>query len=219
MQENEAPYQALGVEWDMQLRLSFIGIQDAFWSTLVGMRRGEYLICSGQQVPGIAAILNAKDRTIVRYLYRGTVYGFRSTLLGLLDSPVQLFLLSYPGTVETVNLRAHQRISCLIPATAELRGSKISGAVTDLSVNGCRFAFVVPKEDDFSFDPQEEASLSVQIPGVDIPKTVGLLVKNATRQGDKVMLGGIFSNLDGDTQRAVQDYIETVEDFANLAEG
>jgi hypothetical protein len=218
MQENETPYQALGVEWDMQLRLSFVGIQDSFWSTLVGMRRGEYLICTGQQVNGIAAILKAKDRTIIRYLYHGTVYGFRSTLLGMLDDPVHLFLLSYPATVETVNLRAHQRISCLIPATADLRGSTIHGAVTDLSVDGCRFVFSVPAGGDFSFDPQEEASLSVQIPGLNVPKTVGLLVKNATRQGDKVMLGGLFNNPDGDIQRAIEDYIGTVEEFANLAE-
>lgn len=219
MHENETPYQALGVEWDMQLRLSFVGIQDSFWSTLVGMRRGEYLICSGQLISGISTVLNKMDRTIVRYLYRGTVYGFKSTLLGVLDDPVQLFVLSYPGAVETVNLRAHERISCLIPATAELHGSKIDGAVTDLSVDGCRFAFVVPRDDEFSFDPQEEASLSVQIPGLDIPKTVGLLVKNATRQGDKVMLGGLFNNPDGDMQQAVQDYIGTVEEFARLAEG
>ena len=104
----------------MQLLLRFSGFAESYKTTLVGMERGRYLICSAPYVPGIWTVLNAADQTTVRYLCEGVVYGFKCTLLTALDKPFRLLVLSYPENIETVNLRQHQRIPCLIPAKAKV---------------------------------------------------------------------------------------------------
>jgi len=58
----------IGVEWGMQLQLRFSGFAESYKTTLVGMERGRYLICSAPLLPGLWTVLNASDQTTVRYL-------------------------------------------------------------------------------------------------------------------------------------------------------
>ena len=109
----------------MQLQLRFSGFAESYKTTLVGMERGRYLICSAPVLPGLWAVLNAPDQTTVRYLCEGVVYGFKCTLLTVLAKPFQLLVLSYPEKIETVNLRQHQRVPCLIPAKAKMGQTRV----------------------------------------------------------------------------------------------
>jgi hypothetical protein len=217
MDENQTRQKAVGVEWGMQLRLSFAGFPESFKATLVGMDRGQYLICGDPKVPGIWTALNAKDQTVVRYLYRGTVYGFKCTLLGAVEKPAKLLLLSYPENIEMVSLRQHQRVQCLIPGRLELGSTTYHGMVLDLSVSGCRFAFTTTTEDDLSMvKPGEDVYLSLHLPGLSIEKPLAITVKNVRKHADKVSVGGEFKGLDDDAVQALQTYIETAEKLAQL---
>ncbi len=61
-------------------------------------------------------------------------------------------------------LRNRERITCLIPATMQVDGRSLDGAICDLSLDGCGFAFTV-KDESFEITKGTDAVLSVQSHG------------------------------------------------------
>jgi len=215
----QEPLQRITVEWGTPLQLSFVGIAGSYRSTLVGMERTQYLICSLPKAPGIVGKLNGRNQTVVRYVHRGVVYGFKSTLLGVVEEPFRLGLLSYPEDIETVRLRQCDRVPCLIPAAAKFRDKSLDGAILDLSVGGCCLAFTASSEDEMiDSNPGEEFEVSVQLPGGASGLVIKMIAGHIRRQGSRVTIGGPFRDLDRDASTALQSYIETMARFAELNE-
>ena len=109
---------ALEVGVDIHLKLDGVGFP--IQSTVVGMEADEYLIIKSPKafvaikhkcVPG--------SEMIVRYLYKGTVYGFQTKLIEYITSPTKLFFLDYPRIIEHHDLRQEKRFPChLRPASS-----------------------------------------------------------------------------------------------------
>jgi c-di-GMP-binding flagellar brake protein YcgR len=129
----------LGVDWGMRLMIRFRGFSESYKGTLVGIDRGSYLICSVPQLKGIWVRVNQEKPVEVRYLHRGVVYGFKCTLLSLVEEPVNLILLSYPEAIESVTLRKHERIPCLILATVQADGRSWKGRGSRLEPGWVQF--------------------------------------------------------------------------------
>jgi c-di-GMP-binding flagellar brake protein YcgR len=182
------------------------------------MERGVYLICSAPSIPGLYAKLRDHNQVIVRYVHKGAVYGFRCTLLGLMNEPFRLIFLSYPDNIEVIKLRKNDRIPCMMPASVKLNGVTFKGLVRDLSMEGCGMAFSTTSEDRLSeLSLPIEAALSLQILGSQI--TVGGEVVNVRKYHGKVILGSRFKNLSSDASNGIQTYIKTMIDLGDGSPG
>ncbi len=201
----------IGVEWGMQLQLRFSGFAESYKTTLVGMERGRYLICSAPVLPGLWAVLNAPDQTTVRYLCEGVVYGFKCTLLTALAKPFQLLVLSYPEKIETVNLRQHQRIPCLIPAKAKMGQTGWDGALLDLSLSGCCFVWDAPQDAEAAVSSGDEMEISYRMPGLSEDQVSRIKVTSVRKYGSRVTVGGSFADLSEGASKAIQTYLETAQ--------
>jgi len=201
----------IGVEWGMQLQLRFSGFAESYKTTLVGMERGRYLICSAPYVPGIWAVLNGPDQTTIRYLCEGVVYGFKCTLLTVLEKPFRLLVLSYPEKIETVNLRQHQRVPCLIPATARMGEAAYNGALLDLSESGCCFVCDASEDKEKTISSGNELDISYHMPGSPGDHVVKIKVTSVRRQGSRVTVGGSFEGIEQNVSNAIQAYLETAQ--------
>jgi len=216
--EKEMP-KGIGVEWGMRLQLRLRNFTESYWSTLVGMDRGQYLICTTPRIPGIWVAVNGHEEAVIRYLYRGVVYGFKSRLLNLIDEPFRLLFLSYPENIETVNLRQHQRIPCLVPATAKKDDAVYNGVLLDLSLTGCCFAFDTASDDEEpGIGPGQEIGVSFQVAGLTGSPMINVEVVNVRKRGRKVTIGGSFKDLKDDTLAAVRTHIEMIQEFVDMEE-
>ena len=121
--------------------------------TLVGYELGRYIIL---KYPPITATSQYKDVLvegnvmIVRYLLegnKGECCAFRSSIKAITTYPEKLIFLEYPKKIENRQLRMQQRTSIHIPAIIMIEGDdvakevKISGSISDISLNGCGFLF------------------------------------------------------------------------------
>ena len=201
----------IGVEWGMQLQLRFSGFAESYKTTLAGMERGRYLICSAPSLPGLWTVLNAPDQTTVRYLHDGVVYGFKCTLLTALAKPFQLLVLSYPDKIETVNLRQHQRVPCLIPAKAKTGQTHWDGALLDLSLSGCCFVWDMPREAQDTVSSGDEMEISYRMPGSPGEQVARINVTSVRKYGSRVTVGGSFVGLDGAASEEIRTYLETAQ--------
>lgn len=115
----------------------------------VGMEVGHYLLVKLPLIPDIGNKLYVKNHIVIRYVHGGNVYGFRSTLVGLIREPARLAVLAYPESVESLNLRKEERFACLLPGVLRAvdAGEEAvgwEGRLTDLSGGGCSFEILLP---------------------------------------------------------------------------
>jgi len=118
-----------------------------------------------------ALALRVDDTLLVRCLYDGTVYGFRTTVTRLLTEPEYLLFVLYPHTVEQVSVRRAPRLPCGIPCEAQLPGADSRTLMMDISATGCGLTGRVAAADDA---PALGASVTVSLPVPGRPSPVTL---------------------------------------------
>lgn len=129
-----------GMTLGILLRIQFMGIGTSR-SRLIGMDPGHYIMIQTPPLVDIASKRHEKNHVIVSYLFYGRVYAFRCTLLLLVKEPYRFAVLSYPKALENINLRKHERISCILVADVRVDDQSYEGIVLDISKGGCSFEF------------------------------------------------------------------------------
>ena len=203
-----------GLSLGTLLQVQFEGLGSSR-SRLVGMEPGNFLIILTPPIDNIGSKLYQKNHGIVRYLFSGRVYAFRSTLLSLIKEPYRLSILTYPTSIENINLRKHERISSLIAAEISVNGQLHEGIIADISNGGCSFEF--NKSDQRAFP--ELKVLDEIVISMLLKETSGATVFNSTvrsvRMDKESMMVGIqftqsdFKETDEKSARELSDYLQT----------
>jgi c-di-GMP-binding flagellar brake protein YcgR len=142
----ELPGVSLGMI--LQVQVEELGMAH---SRLIGIDPGQFLIVKTPTIAEIATQLYEKNHVVVRYFSSGWVHAFRCTLLSLIKEPARLAILSYPESIEKINIRKHDRVDCNIPAVALIQGENYGGVVKNISAGG--LAMEIDKKIDEALPP------------------------------------------------------------------
>ena len=130
--------QELNISSGHPVQFQIEGQYERHFSTLVGLEKGGYLLIKTPKIHGFTNDIYSGLPIIVRYIFQGTVFGFKSKITGLVMRPVGMIILEFPEKVETHNLRAYQRSECYIPIKLSLGNGMTPGILIDISAGGCR---------------------------------------------------------------------------------
>jgi hypothetical protein len=199
----------------LQLQIQGLGVT---LSTLTGMEEGQYILIKTPPFAELATKLHEKNHIIVRYVNGGEVFGFRTTLIAIIREPVRFSILSYPMNVESINLRKHERVNCMVPAGIKLvEGGHYEGIVVDMSIGGCSFEFNTPERGEFPLMKiDEEAALAINIPGNSESAVFNISLRSI-KMDNKAMRIGIqflksdFAETDAISFGMIKKYIESVK--------
>ena len=130
---------------------------------LVGNIQRDYLIIAGLQSLELAI----GDTVIVRMLQESMATGFQTTVRGVIDAPVRLYVIAYPEHVETANLRRAERLKVFFPASVRAQAAPdapsdvlmLNGMLLNISAGGCCFTSKRPVH------PASKISISFALPG------------------------------------------------------
>ncbi len=204
----------LSLEMGGVLLIQFQGIEDRFKVSFVGMEADDFLIVRTPASPFLKEHLLPGNQVTVRFIHLGNAYGFRSSILSHITNPVPLLFLSYPQQIETLNLRKARRIACLIPGSARLRDEAFQGMITDISPDGCRFSFNLPKgHQELPIEVQDELTLSFPLLGMEGEQAVHGLIMNLSRDLERVGLGVRFDTIAPGVSGNIEAYLRRVTDF------
>jgi hypothetical protein len=187
-------------------------------SELVGMRLGQYLIIVMQNdMSGLRPDTLKNSQLIIRYLYRGSVYGFRTNVLNLMSSPDKLVFLSYPKKLEEFRVRSSPRFECILPAVTSVEGTDADTVVIDISIDGCRCVVKSANlEDSDAFykkmDMNREAALRVQFPGDGEGYELSGSIRNISKDADRVAFGMLFGPLKTGTKKRLEEFISLISE-------
>ncbi len=110
----------------------------SFRSALVGMEHGKYLLL---KAPGQLSKMDhdtfQTEDLIIKSLYKGTIYAFRSKLISIIYKPSNLIFIEYPQRIEHHELRSHKRFKCNFVAHTEINKKDRSAVIENISIGGC----------------------------------------------------------------------------------
>jgi hypothetical protein len=193
-----------------QFRLQIDGIEPRLSSTLVGIGSGEYLIVT---TPGLTDAestgkLSPGNRVVVRYLDRGSVFGFETSIIEAISTPFPLIFLKAPTLVVDREIRSNRRVDTALPARIE-SDPEITGVVTDVSISGCQFEVrsQAPLPDGL-YKVGAEIIVHFKLPG--IAREIGAkgTLRHAQTKGGKVALGVAFAEMEESDQLAIDEYVK-----------
>lgn len=206
-----------GMKLDIQLGtrmlLSINGTEDKHGTELVGLVPYEYLIFKMPMVPGVRTRLVPGESLTMRFLYQGTIIGFRTYIIALISKPGALVFVEYPDSLEQYELRSHKRLKCLIPAEVHCAHGVQRGAIVDLSAGGCKICLDIKRTDPFhSITAQDMLVLKANL-FAGGESTLSCVCRNVETERSSLILGMSFSNMDKDEVQRLREYIDTVSTF------
>ncbi|MGV8074885.1 MAG: HD domain-containing phosphohydrolase [Syntrophobacteraceae bacterium] len=195
------------------LQIQMGGSEERLRVKLLGMDPGSYLIT---QLPtGAGDLVFAGNQATVRYFssISGTIYGFKSVILGSIVHPIRIMVLSYPNVAEKHELRKYKRISCFIIAEVRFDGMKVNGVVYDISLGGCKF--VTHREAQAQTqDLKQGDKIYLDSPSFADSgfKSLNGLVRNSGLDGARVYIGIEFLDLEPKVLDKLDLFISKLED-------
>lgn len=190
-----------------------------FRSRYLGMKPGEFLILQMPAVPSIRERLASRCSLVVRFMSSGTVFGFEAAVISHTMRPVPLFFLTFPETIESLNLRQAERVDTFIEAEGVMGEHVIKGAILDISAGGCRMTVDRSTGTHWpDVEPGDEVLLTFKLPSNGETLHLGAQIINAKKDVDTIDLGLKFAQ--DEYHKPVRDKIsEYVEHVAAYLKG
>lgn len=205
-----------GLTMGTLLRVQLEGIGSSR-SHLIGMDPGRFLIIQIPTLPDIASKRYEKNHVVVSYFFSGSVCAFRCTLLGLVKEIYRFAILSYPEAKEMINLRKHERISCIIDAEVNVEGQPYRGIVSDISKGGCSFEFDRTEQQAFpDLKIKNEIVISMHLPEKTEETAFNTVIRILRADKEAMMCGlqfipSAFSETDAESGGILAEYLLTLQ--------
>lgn len=204
----------LNVELNNPLSIQIEGMEGHFRSILVGLVPQEYLIIRIPSFFSDQNQLHEGKHLTVQYQSLGKIYGFSSNIVGIVDKPYPLIFLSYPEEVDNLHRRKNPRVSCYIPAIANLKKTELKGVISDISRNGCKFIIKVPS----ILQLQQilvvnDIKLSFPLSGMRGMQNFQGKVRNTTQDKERIAWGIEFEKIDAEISNSIKTYIDRMAEY------
>lgn len=196
-----------------ELLLEIIDLKLRIKSLLVGMEHEQYLVIKiypNDLIGTFRSEAVKESPIIIRYFYKGAVYGFRATILNIVSAPAKLFFVTYPEKFEEIKALDTARFECILPASTMLGNEIVDMTVVDISKEGCLCMIKMsPEKNDKLYGLlriNQKIDLMVQFPGMVGKSDLIGLVRNMSKGTERIMLGIIFEEMLPDA-RAKLDHL------------
>ncbi len=200
----------IGTILEMQIK----GVTCRLKSEVFAIEEGKYLIIKMspfQSLANVTKLVYEGTGITIRYIHRGTMFGFKSRIKHVMIDPAKLIFIEYPEKIESQDLRTHKRLDCYLPANVRIEDNTIAGTITDISKEGCQFTVKtvnVGKSADL-LQIDNEIGVSFQLPGVEKKLTTTGKQKNIKKDKDNVNIGILFSDMTIEVQETLYGFLST----------
>lgn len=172
--------------------------KDRFQSQLVGVKENSYLLIEQPNLTRYGSLRDkmiSKQKLIIRTIdekMSGDIIGFRTVVNFKLFEPERLLAITYPSSVEIIELRKESRAIVQEPCIVMDAGNekKQEGVITDLSKGGCRIE--IKGGEDLSFNVNDKVNLSFTHPISKEDNQKTATIRSCRKQSSNFILGLSF---------------------------
>lgn len=175
---------------------------------LLGYSHYEYMIVRLQPVPGLLARLTPGALITARFLYDGGAASFQAEILTHITRPSLILFLSYPGSLNTVKIRQHKRLTCALPVSVDTSNGTAIGIISDISKGGCRMVMDIRGQSAArALQSGDQVVVQAMLSACGEPESINAIVKNVDQEQFRLVLGLAFSNLDADCAERLERFL------------
>ena len=197
-------------------RLQIKGAKRRLSSELIGIEDGKYLIV---KMPPLHTMENASTLFIkgneiaVKYIYKGTIFGFQSRIIDLIHKPFKLAFIKYPEKIESFDFRGNKRVECFLPANIKIAEHIIEGCITDISRAGCLFAIDTPEHEGSInlLELNNKIRVGFHLPGIEDELSVDAKQRSIKKDTDSTSIGIEFVKIDSSVQTKLFGFLSIAE--------
>lgn len=206
-----------------RLLIDFDDLDISFRSTLVGIEYGKYLLIKGPKSfsPKDEERFKVTD-LIVKTLYKGTIYAFRSRLMAFISNPSRLMFVEYPRKIEHHELRSHKRFKCSIVTRAKVREQGRDGVIENISEGGCLCVLeTFPTDHDLAGNiVTETIPFRCSFPGSNGEVSFLGEIRNAKKKPEEIIMGikFVYPEAAGDGPEDYSGTKQVIKNFIRLIE-
>jgi len=214
--KGRGPGERISAELGTVMLVTFSRTTTPIKAVFVGMEEGGYIIVRFPSGSGIHDYLYEGNEVVIKYIFSGKVFGFRSEVVGyLFKKRLLLVVFSYPKEIEIHRLRKEQRIDFLVPGRLTDDGVAWEGFVVDISPGGCRFSITDTSAGAKAPFVQADAEVNItfQLVGMETEKELSCKVKSIEKHHDLISLGLEFKDADETITLAIRNYVQQAARF------
>ena len=179
------------------------GLNSRLPTHLIGIEPGRYWIMrTPEKIIRGDYPVSAGDELVLRYLWEGTAYAFRTEILAFVNHPDRLMFVTAPKEVAELSLRAMERLTALLPAQLNVAGTRVEGALENVSKSGCRFIARASSVERSGAEPEKDMAVTIEfaITGLEGVQQLPGTIRNVDRPGERWCLGIRFDPFTRDNQ-------------------
>jgi hypothetical protein len=194
--------------------LEIDGINFSAICIFIGMLRDEFmLITFPRQYKTIKNHLFSGNKMVVKYLYDGSVYAFKTSVIETITSPVKAIAIEYPKVVQQRELRVVKRNDVVIPGRVTAKNIEFKTVIFDISKKGCRFTYKDKKSNVNALGEGDLLRVYIQFPGVADEIGVMACARNVKREHGKLSIGAEFQDITKPFLTALMHFLYSIEDY------
>jgi len=199
-----------------ELLLELVDLKLKIRGELAGGEHRRYLIVKlPDEDLGFSVDSLKGSKMILRYLFKGSIYGFKSEVVTTLASPSKLAFVAYPEKVEEFKVRNTPRYECILPGSVELGDETVEIVVIDISTKGCRAIINTGELRDRdkslgALDIGKGLVVTVQLPGAEEKLRFQGEVKNLSRDSERAVVGLLFKEADNKSEGKLSSFLTLI---------
>ncbi len=209
----------LAIPLGTRLMVDVEGVGERLESRLVGSDQENFLLITTPVSESSDYIRDQYylGRVIVgRFLSSGRVQGFRCQVRQALSRPSRLLFLSFPTSIEKVDLRSSQRFAALCPALLQEGSEKHSCILLDISRGGCCIRARIPE--DSALHQEEDhppVTLHLSLPGAPQALSLPGQIRECKQTSNQMVEAGIcFAKVSSEDSKILGEYLEVLKETA-----
>lgn len=203
-----------GVQLDIALGKEVIiripGREQSYRGKIVGLDPYDYLIAKVRLPSAVRKELKFGGGVVIKYVHKGTIYGFRAAVHNAIASPAPLIFFEYPDVIERLALRRTSRQKCHIDGMLHSTDSEVECMVVNVSETGCRISARLNSNDMLKNAKVDDALIVGMNLGNEGQLKVAIAVKNITMEKGIVSFGCMFLDISKEEMSAIQNYLEKI---------
>jgi len=194
--------------------LEIDGVNFSVTSIFIGMLRDEFMIVTlPKRYKSVKNKLFPANKMVVKYLHKGSVFAFQTSVIELITNPIRALAIEYPKVVQQRELRGTKRNTVVIPGRVEAKKTEFSVVINDISKNGCNFKYLDNKSNISSLREGDILRVYCQLPGVSDEIGAMACVRNVRREQGQLSIGAEFQDITKTFLTALMHFLYSIEDF------
>ncbi len=219
---NKPPFQLI-IDINTKLHIEISEFSSKIKCELIGIKEGKYLITTLPLLFDSSFVDKCNEAggidIICRYVFKGIAYGFKSNILGIVTTPIQIMVIEYPKEAEICNIRRQQRMTLLLPCRIKFGTTMFYASVLDISNEGCQMVVLkstISKKDIemiLSISPNNVCVI-LKLPGSEKDILLPAIRKNYRMEETKVCFGMEFNNVPKESMDLLKGFTAELQKFS-----